>query len=90
MDKLWLGIGLLGQACFTSRFLIQWIASERQKKSVVPALFWYCSIVGGGLLLAYALYRKDPVFICGQLTGLIVYARNLMFIMREQRSCALP
>lgn len=51
MDSIWLGIGLLGQAFFTSRFLIQWIASERQKKSVVPALFWYCSIVGGGLYL---------------------------------------
>ncbi len=89
MDKLWLGIGLLGQACFTSRFLIQWIASERQKKSVVPALFWYCSILGGGLLLAYALYRRDPVFICGQLAGMVVYVRNLMFITREHRACAL-
>lgn len=89
MDSIWLAIGLLGQACFTSRFLIQWIASERQKKSVVPALFWYCSIVGGGLLLAYALYRKDPVFICGQLAGLVVYARNLMFITKERRTCAL-
>ncbi|PYM97815.1 MAG: hypothetical protein DME07_24600, partial [Candidatus Rokuibacteriota bacterium] len=61
MDQLWLGIGFLGQALFSARFLIQWIASERQRKSVVPRPFWYFSIGGGMTLLAYAIYRVDPV-----------------------------
>ena len=79
-EYAWLAIGLLGQALFSARFLVQWIASERKKQSVVPRQFWYFSIGGGLTLLVYALYRRDPVFILGQGAGLFVYARNLYFI----------
>lgn len=79
-DQLWLGIGFLGQALFSARFLAQWVASERQRKSVVPPVFWYFSLGGGLTLLAYAVHRWDPVFIVGQAAGLVVYARNLYFI----------
>jgi lipid-A-disaccharide synthase-like uncharacterized protein len=82
-SKAWLTVGFLGQACFFGRFLIQWIASERRRQSVVPVAFWYFSIVGGVILLAYAIHRQDPVFILGQATGLLVYARNLYFIGRQ-------
>jgi lipid-A-disaccharide synthase-like uncharacterized protein len=78
----WLVLGLLGQACFSARFLVQWIASERRRASVVPVLFWYFSVAGGVVLLAYAIHRMDPVFILGQGFGLLVYARNLYFIAR--------
>ena len=83
-ETIWLVIGLAGQACFTSRFLIQWLVSERQKKSVIPLAFWYFSILGGLTLFSYAIYRKDPVFILGQSTGLIIYLRNLYFIHKEK------
>jgi lipid-A-disaccharide synthase-like uncharacterized protein len=83
-SKAWLAVGLLGQACFFGRFLIQWIASERRRRSVVPVAFWYFSIVGGVILLAYAIHRQDPVFILGQATGLLVYARNLYFIGHQR------
>ena len=79
-DQVWLGIGFLGQALFSARFLAQWVASERQRKSVVPPVFWYFSLGGGLTLLAYAVHRWDPVFIVGQAAGLVVYARNLYFI----------
>ena len=82
MDQLWLGIGLLGQAMFSARFLIQWIASERRRESVIPVPFWYFSIAGGVILLAYAIYRLDPVFILGQCAGVFIYVRNLYFIHR--------
>jgi lipid-A-disaccharide synthase-like uncharacterized protein len=82
-DQIWLGIGFLGQAFFSARFLIQWIASERLRKSVVPRAFWYFSIGGGLTLLLYALWRRDPVFILGQGAGLFVYARNLYFVLRD-------
>jgi lipid-A-disaccharide synthase-like uncharacterized protein len=79
-EHVWLVIGLLGQALFSARFLVQWIASERKKQSVVPRQFWYFSVGGGLTLLLYAVYRRDPVFILGQGAGLFVYARNLYFI----------
>ena len=82
-SKLWLAIGLFGQACFFGRFLIQWIVSERRGRSVVPVSFWYWSLGGGVILLAYALHRRDPVFILGQATGLFVYLRNLYLIFRR-------
>jgi lipid-A-disaccharide synthase-like uncharacterized protein len=85
IDYLWLTIGLLGQALFSARFLVQWIASERSRRSVVPTMFWYFSIGGGVTLLAYAIHRLDPVFILGQAAGLIVYARNLYFIRHAPR-----
>ncbi len=87
-DQLWLGIGLLGQAFFSARFVAQWIASERAKKSVVPHAFWFFSVGGGLTLLVYAIYRRDPVFILGQGAGLFVYARNLYFIYRQPERVA--
>jgi len=81
-EHVWVGIGLLGQALFSARFLVQWIATERKRRSVVPRQFWYFSVGGGLTLLAYAIYRLDPVFILGQGAGLLVYARNLYFIHR--------
>ncbi len=80
---LWLTIGFVGQTCFSCRFLIQWLASERAKKSVMPVAFWYFSLLGGCTLLAYALYKRDPVFIFGQATGLFVYCRNLYLVIHE-------
>ena len=88
MDQLWLGIGLLGQAMFSARFLVQWIASERKKESVIPVSFWFFSIGGGLTLLIYAVYRLDPVFILGQGAGLFVYGRNLYLIRRKARHLA--
>src|ERR1700761_7354566 len=81
----WVILGFVAQGFFTMRFVVQWIASERARKSVVPAAFWFFSVGGGILLLAYALYRKDPVFIAGQAFGLLVYLRNLYFIIIEGR-----
>jgi lipid-A-disaccharide synthase-like uncharacterized protein len=78
----WLAVGFLGQAMFSGRFLVQWIASERRRKSVVPTAFWWLSLAGGGTLLAYAIHRGDPVFILGQAAGLVVYVRNLVLIRR--------
>ncbi|WP_327794028.1 lipid-A-disaccharide synthase N-terminal domain-containing protein [Harenicola maris] len=82
----WVVIGLGGQMLFTARFLVQWIASERARRSVVPLSFWYFSILGGLILLAYAIYRKDPVFILGQSTGLAIYGRNLWLIHNERNA----
>ncbi len=80
-----LAFGFLGQACFSMRFLVQWIASERKGESVVPIYFWYFSIGGGLALLTYAILRQDPVFIVGQAAGLVVYLRNLYLIWRKTR-----
>ena len=77
-------LGMLGQVFFFSRFLVQWLASEKHGKSVVPLSFWYLSLGGGSLLLFYAVWRKDPVIILGQIVGLFVYARNLMLIHRPK------
>jgi lipid-A-disaccharide synthase-like uncharacterized protein len=82
----WVLLGFVAQAMFTMRFLVQWIASERAGRSVIPMAFWVFSIGGGLLLLVYALYRKDPVFIAGQAFGVFVYLRNLYFVMRERRA----
>jgi len=81
----WLVLGFLGQALFSMRFLIQWIYSEKNKKSIIPNAFWYFSLAGGITLFSYALLRQDPVFIAGQGLGLFVYIRNLMFIKQESR-----
>ena len=77
-------LGMLGQVMFFSRFLVQWIASEKKGKSTIPVSFWHLSIGGGLLLLIYALWRKDPVITLGQLVGLFVYVRNLMLIHRHK------
>lgn len=81
-EPIWLAVGFLGQAMFSMRFLVQWIHSERQKRSVIPVAFWYFSVAGGAILLFYAIYRQDPVFILGQAAGLLIYGRNLYFIFR--------
>lgn len=88
MDEatIWLVIGFIGQGLFSMRFIVQWLKSEKEKKSVFPIAFWYFSIAGGITLSAYAIYRKDPVFIVGQLTGLFIYFRNLYFILYERKS----
>ena len=75
---LWLVLGLAAQAMFSGRFLVQWIATERKKRSTIPKAFWYLSMVGSLMLLAYAIHRRDPVFILGQSFGIVVYTRNLM------------
>ncbi len=85
LDTLWIGIGLFGQALFSLRFLVQWAVSERERRSVIPPAFWHLSIAGSVTLLAYAVHRADPVFIVGQLTGVLIYARNLVFVRRERR-----
>jgi lipid-A-disaccharide synthase-like uncharacterized protein len=82
----WVVLGFIAQGFFTMRFVVQWIASERAKKSVFPVAFWFFSIGGGLLLFVYALTIKDPVFILGQGFGVFVYLRNLYFVYRERRS----
>ena len=81
----WVMIGLAGQLMFTGRFLVQWIQSERQRKSVIPLSFWYLSLAGGMVLLTYAIHKHDPVFILGQSTGVIIYLRNLWLIHVQAR-----
>ena len=80
---VWLLVGLLGQAMFSSRFLIQWIASERKKQSIMPTAFWWFSLAGGLCLLSYATFRGDPDFILGQSAGMDVYFRNLVLLRRR-------
>jgi lipid-A-disaccharide synthase-like uncharacterized protein len=84
----WLIIGFAGQGIFTARFLVQWIASEKKRDSVVPIAFWWLSLLGGVNLLAYAIHRRDPVIILGQAMGMVVYVRNLMLIMKGRRRAA--
>ena len=79
-DVLWLTIGMLGQCLFMMRFIVQWIHSERHQKSLIPVSFWYLSLAGGLIVLAYGIHKLDPVIILGQLPGTIVYLRNLMLI----------
>lgn len=86
---VWVILGFVAQAMFMMRFVVQWIASERVGRSIVPVAFWFFSVAGGALLLVYSLIRQDPVFIAGQALGLIIYFRNLYFIFREKKE-ALP
>jgi lipid-A-disaccharide synthase-like uncharacterized protein len=79
-EVIWLAVGFTAQTLFAMRFVIQWIYTERARESVVPEAFWYFSLTGGLMLLTYAVYRGDPVFILGQAMGLVVYSRNLYFI----------
>lgn len=85
-EYIWLAVGLLGQGIFSARFIIQWLVSEKEKKSIIPVAFWYLSLVGGLTLLLYALYKRDPVFIIGQFSGIFIYSRNLFLIHRERSS----
>lgn len=84
-DTLWVLVGLLGQLMFTARFMIQWIASERAGRSVIPVAFWYFSLVGGAIVLAYGLHKWEPVIIMGQLPGVLIYSRNLWLIHKANR-----
>ncbi len=81
---IWISIGLIGQCLFFGRFFVQWLASEKAKKSVIPHAFWYFSILGGSVLFAYAIWRQDPVFMIGQGAGLLIYARNIYFIRHPE------
>jgi lipid-A-disaccharide synthase-like uncharacterized protein len=76
----WVGLGLMGQIVFTGRMLVQWITSEKQKRSVIPVAFWWMSLGGASMLLAYFTWRKDVIGILGQSTGWMIYARNLFLI----------
>lgn len=84
----WYALGFAGQVLFGSRFFVQWLASERLGRVVVPGAFWYLSLFGGVALLAYAMHRKDPVFAFGQAGGLLIYARNLALMRRPPRAPA--
>jgi lipid-A-disaccharide synthase-like uncharacterized protein len=84
----WLALGFAGQALFSARFLVQWVSSERHKRSVIPLAFWYFSLAGGATLFAYAVHIGDPVFILGQSLGVLIYSRNLYFIHKERRQLA--
>jgi lipid-A-disaccharide synthase-like uncharacterized protein len=86
----WAVLGLVAQGLFSARFLVQWIASERVGRSVVPMAFWWFSIGGSVLLLVYALQRKDPVFIAGQGIGIFIYVRNIILVLRERRQSVVP
>lgn len=84
-DHIWITIGFAGQLVFGARFYVQWLASEKAKQSVVPVSFWYLSIVGSLILMAYALYRRDPVFFLGQLPGSSIYIRNLVLLKKQSK-----
>ena len=84
VDALWLTVGVLGQLMFTARFLVQWWASEKAGRSVVPVTFWYFSILGSLIVLAYGIHKLEPVIIIGQLPGTVIYARNLWLIRKER------
>ena len=86
IPPFWLIVGFVGQALFSMRFLLQWVQSERAKKSVIPIAFWYFSLAGSLVLLAYAIHRQDPVFILGQGAGIVIYLRNLYLISRERQA----
>lgn len=80
---IWIAVGFVGQVVFGLRFLVQWIATERQKKVVIPVAFWYMSLIGTVILLSYAIYKVDPVFIAGFSLNMIIYVRNLYFVHRK-------
>jgi lipid-A-disaccharide synthase-like uncharacterized protein len=85
-DLIWLSVGMLGQLLFMMRFIVQWIHSEKHKKSIIPTSFWYFSLIGGLAVLAYGIHKLEPVIILGQLPGTIVYTRNLILIYRHQKT----
>jgi lipid-A-disaccharide synthase-like uncharacterized protein len=88
-NNAWLALGLIGQTVFSGRFLLQWLYSEYKRRSVIPMAFWYASIIGALLLLCYACYKKDPVFIVGQASGLLIYVRNLQMRKRDKKEPAV-
>ncbi|MCA9471044.1 MAG: lipid-A-disaccharide synthase N-terminal domain-containing protein [Nitrospirales bacterium] len=84
-EVIWVTIGFFGQSLFFCRWVLQWVVSERKNESSIPIPFWYMSLVGSLIVLCYAIYRKDPVFIAGQSVGAVVYLRNLVLIHRAQK-----
>ena len=88
LDNVWMGVGFLGQGLFCLRFVVQWLATERAKKSVMPVSFWYISLGGTVVLLAYAIHKMDPVFIAGFSLNMLIYFRNLYFIHIHPRKVA--
>lgn len=86
ISSFWLVVGFVGQALFSMRFILQWVRSEREGRSVIPVAFWYLSLAGSVALLAYAIHRVDPVFILGQAAGIVIYLRNLYLISRERQA----
>ena len=87
-EQIWIAFGLTGQLLFTARFIVQWLSSEREKRSVIPRSFWYFSLGGSLMLLTYAIYRQDIVFTIGQSSGLFIYVRNLQLIRNESKRIA--
>ncbi|WP_329741854.1 lipid-A-disaccharide synthase N-terminal domain-containing protein [Dyella sp. A6] len=83
IDACWIGAGFLAQALFGARFVVQWLYSEARGRSVVPTVFWYFSVAGGAILLAYAIHRREPVFIVGEATTLLIFLRNLQLLRRR-------
>lgn len=88
-DLVWLGLGVIAQLMFSLRFIIQWLVSEKAKRSVMPTAFWWFSLIGGLMLLAYGVHRGEPIIILGQGLGIIVYIRNLMLV-HQGRKTDLP
>jgi lipid-A-disaccharide synthase-like uncharacterized protein len=88
-ELMWLTVGLIGQVMFSARWLIQWFATEKSRRSTMPETFWYLSLLGGLLVFAYGLHRLDPVIILGQF-GVLIYARNLFFIRKEKKEEITP
>ena len=86
IEAIWIATGFFGQGLFFMRWVVQWLASERSAESKMPVAFWYMSLIGGLITLAYAIYRKDPVFIAGQSIGAVVYVRNLMLLRRTNNA----
>ena len=86
--NLWKVVGLIGQVTFGSRFIIQWLVSEKEGRSVIPVSFWYLSVIGAAITLVYAVHIEEPVFMLPQLAALLIYARNLYFVQREKRAKA--
>ncbi len=84
----WVILGFVGQSMFGSRFFVQWIVSEKRGESTIPEIFWYLSMAGSALLLTYAIYRRDPVFIMGQCSGIFIYSRNVVLIYKKKRVLA--
>jgi lipid-A-disaccharide synthase-like uncharacterized protein len=87
-EMMWVGIGFVGQGLFFSRWLLQWFVSERKAESQIPVSFWYMSLIGSVIVLAYAIHKIDPVFISGQGIGTVVYVRNLILLHRAKKRVA--
>ena len=85
-EQIWLIVGFIGQTVFASRFLIQWVVSERASKSIIPNIFWWISLAGSMILLSYAIHKVDPVFIVGQSCGFLIYSRNIYLIKKEGKN----